>query len=121
MVPIINIIGRTPAAVERLIGEPEKKEAIVVSGNMPALKTYYQSAKATILYTDNIADWVTIFGVDSMGATDFALTLGIDLTRDELKDGGKMSYLNVCGLSEVIVYTNSDGKIWMLHVKAFTP
>jgi hypothetical protein len=120
MIPIIDIIGRTPSIVERLIGKPEKKEIIDISASVPALKTYYQNGQVSVLYIDNVADWITIFGVDSTSASEFIMLLGINPVKDDLKYGGKRSYLNVCGLSELIVYTNSDGKIWMLHIKAFT-
>jgi hypothetical protein len=43
MIPIIDIIGRTPVAVERLIGKPEKKEVVMVSDRLPALRAYYLS------------------------------------------------------------------------------
>jgi hypothetical protein len=120
MIPIIDLIGRTPSVVERLIGEPEKKETIDISGSVPTLKTYYQNGQVSILYIDNVADWITVFGVDSTSASEFIMMLGINPVKDDLKYGGKMSYLDVCGLSEVLVYSNSDGNIWMLHIKAFT-
>jgi hypothetical protein len=121
MIPIIDLIGRTPAVVERLIGKPEKKELIDISGSVSAFKTYYQNGQVSVLYIDNVANWITVFVVDSTSAFEFIMMLGINPVKDDLKYGGKKSYLNVCGLSEVVVYTNSEGKIWMLFVKAFTP
>jgi hypothetical protein len=126
MIPIIDIIRRTPSVVERLIGKPEKREAFIISYGIPAVKTYYQARKVSIVYINNVVDWITIFDEDSPSTTDFVISIGLyplgdDLFKNDLlKYGGKLSYLNVHGLREVIMYINSEGKIWMLIVKAFT-
>jgi hypothetical protein len=31
-----------------------------------------------------------------------------------------MSYYNIHGLKELMLYGNDEGKIWMLQIKAFT-
>jgi hypothetical protein len=126
MIPIIDIIRRPPSVVERLIGKPEKRETFIKSDGIPAVKTYYQARKISIMYINNVADWITVFDEDSPSTTDFVISIGLyplgdDLLKDDrFKYGGKLSYLNVYGFREVIMYINSEGKIWMLIVKALT-
>jgi hypothetical protein len=120
MIPIIDIIGRTPATVERLVGEPHNKEITVLAGVIPGLKSYYLNGRLDIVYIDNVADWITVFDIDSTIVYNFIKILGLRPTKDNFKYHGKMSYYDIHGLKELMMYGNEEGKIWMLHVKALT-
>jgi hypothetical protein len=115
MIPIIDLIGRTPDTIDRLIGEPHNKEVTVLTGEIPALKAYYLNGRLDIVYIDNVADWITVFDID-----DFIKILGLRPTKDNFRYSGKMSYYNIHGLKELMLHGNEEGKIWMLQIKAFT-
>jgi hypothetical protein len=120
MIPIIDLIGRTPDTIDRLIGEPHNKEVTVLAGIISGLKAYYLNGRLDIVYIDNVADWITVFDIDSPIVDDFVKILGLRPTKVNFKYHGKMSYYKIHGLKELMMYGNEEGKIWMLQIKAFT-
>jgi hypothetical protein len=120
MIPIIDLIGRTPDTIDRLLGEPHNKEKTVLKGEIPGLKAYYLNGRLDIVFIDNVADWITVFDIDSTIVDNFIKILGLRPTKDNFKYHGKMSYYDIHGLKELMMYGNEEGKIWMLHVKALT-
>jgi hypothetical protein len=120
MIPVIDIIGRAPETVERLLGKPDKIEVVMVSDRLPALKAYYLKGRLDILYIDNIADWIAIVDRDSTIIDDFVKILGLRPTKENFQFQGRMGCFNIHGLKEVVLYGNDEGKMWKVQIKAFT-
>jgi hypothetical protein len=90
---------------------------------MPALKVSYHKSSVDIVYVENVADWITVVASNdhNIAINCFLNLLGLMPIKDNFKYRGKIAYEDVYALKEVLLYGNTDGKIWMLRIKTFTP
>jgi hypothetical protein len=121
MILIADIIGRSPSAVERLLGGPDKTEVILVNEHLPGLKANYHDGKVQVIYIDNIADWITVLDKEKESVEAFLGLLGIKFKKIKYKPSRILTYYKIHGMEQVKIHSNIEGKYLMLHIKAFTP
>jgi hypothetical protein len=118
MIRVVDIIGRNPKAVARLLGEPCQTEILKVSGQLNGTKSYYQEGQIGIVFIDNIADQISL--VHREYIEEFIGLLGLEIKQNKVSYIGEIHSFNIYGLKKVTLYGGKDGKMRMLIIKTFT-
>jgi len=123
---IMQIVGKNPSGVERLLGEMQSSETIRLGGRGPNkdsrhLKGYYGDGRYEVVFIDGVADWITITNVDHLTTEQFIDEWDLDMIRPDFYNADIVArYYNVHGMKEVAVFKDVNGGIFYIYVKAFT-
>lgn len=121
MFSIIDLIGKDPWAIERLLGEEDKSVFIQSKSAAVYIKTYYRGGGIEITYINNRADHLVIYSRESSLLEEFICFLGVRFTPAKVKNSGVVTYYQIAGLAEVAFFGDNEGNIDKIHIKAFTP
>lgn len=121
MFSIMDLIGKNPWAIEKLVGEEDKSAFVKAESSAVYVKTYYRGGGIEITYIANVADHIIIYKKETKLIKEFIRFLGLRFTPANVKNVGVVNYYQIAGLTEVAFYGDKEGNIDKIHIKAYTP
>ena len=123
---IMQIVGKNPSGVERVLGEMQSSDTIRLGGKGPnkdqrCLKGYYGDGRYEVVFIDGTADWITIKNVDSITTDEFIKAWDLEAIRPAFVSPSlEPRFSNIYGIKELTVNKKLDGSVFFIYIKAFT-